>query len=365
MNLKTRGPRGMRILGVVAVSMLALLLAACGGDSDTPDLTNSSAATKLAPASTTMPVDGLSGSVAVAGSSTVFPISEAMGEEFSKLHSDVRVNVASTGTGAGFRAICAGETQVSDASRPVKQSELDSCAESNIELIEVPVAFDALSVVVNPDNDWASCLSVEELAGIFGPDAHGAVTNWDQVRSEFPDSNLRLYGPTTASGTFDYFTAAIVGEEGSHRGDLDLATEEDPLIAQGVNGTRGGIGYFGLAYYLQYSELVKGLQIENPSTGECVEPSTASVENGSYQPLARPVFIYVTAHLLDQRPELVAFVEYFLANAPTIVPEVGYVALPSEVYSWALDRVRSRTTGSVFNQVEPGTPITEALSRIQ
>ena len=352
MYVKAKGPRIIAILGAMAVSVLALLLAGCGSGEDRNG----------APIS---PGDDLSGSIAVAGSSTVFPISEAIGEEFSKANRGVRVNVASTGTGAGFRAICAGDTQISDASRPVKQSELDSCADNDIELVEVPVAFDALSVVVNPDNDWASCLSVEELAGIFGPEAQGVVTNWNHVRSGFPESKLRLYGPSTASGTFDYFTAAVIGEEGAHRGDLDLDTEEDPLIARGVNGSQGGLGYFGLAYFAQYRELVKGVAIENPNTGECVEPSSTNVENGSYQPLARPIFIYVRADLLDSQPELAAFVDFFLDNAPAIVPEVGYVPLPASVYDWARERISARTTGSVFNQVEPGKSITDTLSGVQ
>ena len=190
--------------------------------------------------------------IAVAGSSTVFPISEAVAEEFSIANKNVRVNVASTGTGSGGRAMCAGEVQVWDASRPAKDSELEACADNGIEVIELPVAFDALSVVVSPENDWAQCLTVDELKTIFGPEAHGNITNWNQVRSGFPDQGLRIYGPTPSSGTFDYFTEAIMGESGAHRGDLDLATEEDPLIASGVNGARGGVGYFGLAYLEQY-----------------------------------------------------------------------------------------------------------------
>ena len=336
-----------RILTLYILPLVLLVLVACGDDA------------------TSVPVAGLSGEVAIAGSSTVFPISEAMAEEFSKLHDNVRVNVASTGTGAGFRAVCAGETQVSDASRPVKQKEIDSCAEQGIGLIEIPVAFDALSVVVNPDNTWAECLTVEQLAFIFGPEAQGVINNWNQVDPNFPDTSLRLYSPTTSSGTFDYFTAAVVGEEGAHRGDLDLATEDDPLIAQGVNGTRGGIGYFGLSYFLQYSDLVKGVAIQNPSTGQCVFPSSQAVEAGSYQPLARPIFIYVREDLLSQQPELQAFVEFYLQNATQLVPEVGYVPLPQEAYDWGMDRLRDGVTGSVFNAIEPGTPLNEALGRIQ
>ena len=344
----------LRILGLSAVLLLVVLLAACGGDPTATSAlaTNTSSAT-------------LSGTIAIAGSSTVFPISEAIAEEFKKENPGVRPNVASTGTGAGFRAICAGDTQVSNASRPVKQKEIDSCAENDIELIEIPVAFDALSVVVNPENDWAGCLSVEDLATIFEPEAHGVIDNWSQVNPDFPEVRMRLYGPTTTSGTFDYFTEAIMEEVGAHRGDMDLATEEDPLIAQGVNGTRGGIGYFGLAYLALYSDLVNAVAVMNPQTGQCVEPSSEAVESGSYQPLARPIFIYVRADLLDERPEVEAFVKFYLEEATKLVPEVGYVALPQEAYTWSLGRVRSRTTGSVFKDVAPGTPLGEVLGRLQ
>ena len=312
-----------------------------------------------------MTMPDLSGEVAVTGSSTVFPISEAMAVEFKSVQPDVRVNVASTGTGAGGRAMCAGEIDVWNASRPSKQSELDTCAENGIDVIEIPVAFDALSVVVSPGNDWADCLTVEHLETIFGPDAQGVITNWNQVDSSFPDENLRMYGPTTASGTFDYFTEAIMDEGGAHRGDMDLATEEDPLIAQGVNGSPGGIGYFGLAYYAQYRELVKGVHIENPATGECVEPSAATVEAGTYLPLARPVFIYVRGDMLDERPEVEEFVRFYIDQAPALVTAVGYVPLPAEVYEWALDRLDNRTTGSLFKDVPAGTHIEDVLERTQ
>ena len=350
----------LRLLLVMVGAGMLLALTACGGTEPTPTSTSTPAGQQSTPTATTP----ISGNVAVAGSSTVFPISEAIAEEFSRKYPGVRVNVASTGTGAGGRAICAGETEVWDASRPSKQSELDKCAAAGIELIEIPVAFDALSVVVNPNNTWAQCLTVKELATIFGPEAQGTITNWNQVRAGFPDVNLRLYGPTTASGTFDYFTEAVMGESGAHRGDMDLATEDDPLIAQGVNGTRGGMGYFGLAYYSQYGDLVKGVEVENPS-GECVEPSTASVEAGTYLPLARPIFIYVRADILDQRPELEAFIEFYLENAPQLVAEVGYVSLPREVYAWGLERLQNRTTGSVFKDVAAGTPINEVMERVR
>ena len=355
---KSGGFRVVPAALIFIVLTLGLLAVACGDDEEPT----------TAPAPTATSGDTMmtySGEVAVSGSSTVFPISEAMQVEFKAVQPDVKVNVGSTGTGAGGKAMCAGEIEIWDASRPSKQSELDTCAEAGIEVIEIPVAFDALSVVVNPDNDWVECLSVEELATIFGPEAQGTVTNWNQVDSSFPDVNLRLYGPTPASGTLDYFTEAIMDEGGAHRGDMDLAMEDDPLIAQGVNGARGGIGYFGLAYYAQYKELVKGVEVVNPSTGECVAPSAESVEAGSYLPLARPTFIYVRADTLDERPEVEAFVKFYLEQAPSLVTEVGYVPLPAEVYAWGLNRLENRITGSVFKDVAAGTPINEVLERTQ
>ena len=331
------------LVGALAVSLLAFALACGGGEG-----------------STSQPP----GQIAVAGSSTVFPISEAVAEEFSIANPDVRVNVASTGTGAGGRAMCAGEIQVWNASRPAKDSELETCAENGIEVIELPVAFDALSVVVSPENDWAQCLTVDELETIFGPDSQGTVMNWNQVRDGFPDQGLRIYGPTTASGTFDYFTEAIMGESGAHRGDLDLATEEDPLIASGVNGARGGIGYFGLAYLEQYHELVRPVEVVNPGIGECVAPSSASVANGRYMPLARPILIYVNLAQMLERPEVQAFVDFYLEQATALVGEVGYVALPDSAYEWGKNRVADRTTGSVFNTIAAGTPLSEALEKV-
>ena len=341
------------IVLAMAVMVGVVAVAACGGSDDDGD-TPASAATAL------------SGTIAIAGSSTVFPISEAVAEEFSKANPGLRVNVASTGTGSGGRAMCQeGTIEVWDASRPAKQEkEVDVCAENGIELIELPVAFDALSVVVSPDNDWTPCLTVEQLKTIFGPDSEGKVTNWNQVDPSFPDQRLRIYGPTTSSGTFDYFTEAIMGESGAHRGDLDLATEEDPLIANGVNGTPGGIGYFGLAYLEQYRSMVTAVSVENPDTGECVAPGAATVENGQYAPLARPIFIYVNKGAMESRPEVRAFVDFYLNEAPSLVTEVGYVPLPAWVYDWGREKVENGVTGSIFNTIEAGTPISEALERV-
>ena len=338
--------RASHIVVMLAAMVGVVVVAACGGGDASSRISK--------------------GPIAVVGSSTVFPISEAVAEEFSKANRGVRVNVASTGTGAGGRAMCQkGTVEVWNASRPAKQDkEVDVCAQNGIGIIELPVAFDALSVIVSPDNDWAPCLTVAQLKTIFGPESQGKITNWNQVDPSFPDQRLRIYGPTAASGTFDYFTEAIMGESGAHRGDLDLATEEDPLIANGVNGTPGGIGYFGLAYLEQYKSLVKPVAVENPRTGECVEPGAATVENGTYLPLARAIFIYVNKESMDSRPEVRRFVDFYLDEAPNLVTEVGYVPLPASIYEWAKERVANGKTGSVFNTIEAGIPISEALERV-
>ena len=344
------------IVLAMAVMVGVVAVAACGGSDDDGETTAPAAGTAV-------PSTSALGTIAVAGSSTVFPISEAVAEEFSKANPGLRVNVASTGTGAGGRAMCQeGTIEVWDASRPAKQeSEIDVCTGNGIEVIELPVAFDALSVVVSPENDWTPCLTVEQLKTIFGPDSEGKVTNWNQVDPSFPDQRLRIYGPTTSSGTFDYFTEAVMGESGAQRGDLDLATEEDPLIAIGVNGGAGGIGYFGLAYLEQYRSLVNAVSVENPDTGECVEPGSATVEDGQYAPLARPIFIYVNKGEMESRPEVRAFVDFYLDEAPNLVTEVGYVPLPASVYEWGKNRVANGVTGSIFNTIEAGTPISEVL----
>ena len=357
-------PLGRVLYVVLTMAVMAgvVALAACGGSGDGGD---SSPQVTDAPSAPSAPDGNLSGTIAVAGSSTVFPISEAVAEEFSRANPGIRVNVASTGTGAGGRALCEeGTIEVWSASRPAKESELETCAGNDTEVIELPVAFDAVSVIVSPENDWAPCLTVDQLKTIFGPDSEDVVDNWNQVDPGFPDQRLRIYGPTTSSGTFDYFTEAIMGEGGAHRGDLDLATEEDPLIANGVNGTPGGIGYFGLAYLEQYRSLVQPVSVVNPATGECVAPGASTVESGEYLPLARPVFIYVDKEAMESRSEVRAFVDFYLDEAPALVTDVGYVPLPAEAYDWARGRVENGEAGSIFNTIEAGTPISEALERV-
>lgn len=290
------------------------------------------------------------GLINIDGSSTVFPISEAMAEEFQLANPGTRVTVGVSGTGGGFEKFCAGETDISNASRPIKTEEMELCQQAGVEYIELPVAYDAVSVVVNPQNDWVECLTTEELQAIWQPDAQGTISSWNQVRADFPDQPLTLYGPGTDSGTFDYFTDAINGEEGASRGDY-TASEDDNVIVQGVANDTGGLGYFGLAYYEENQDRLRLVSVDDgdPGNGDgCVPASVATVEDSTYQPLARPIFIYVKQDALS-RPEVQNFVNYHMDPANgELVSEVGYVPLGDSVYQAAQNRLENQTTGSVF-----------------
>ncbi len=358
----------------VTLPAVGALLAACGGGAATPTptpATSGQAATPTpataapmptpttAPAST--PVAELRGTIAIDGSSTVFPISEAVAEEFQRKHPNVRVTVGISGTGGGFKKFCNKEIDISDASRPIKDSELEACQKSGREFIELPVAFDGLAVVVNPQNDWVDHLTVEELNLIWKPESQGVITRWNQVRPEWPDVPLALYGPGTDSGTFDYFTEAINGKSGASRGDY-TASEDDNVLVQGVAGDRGALGYFGLAYALENANRVKIVPIVNPKTGQPVVPDLETVKTGQYSPLSRPLFIYVAADQID-RPEVEAFVEFYLENAAELAEEVGYIPLPDQAYQLVMQRFQQRKTGSVFKGVEVGVSLEDVLAR--
>ena len=283
---------------------------------------------------------GLEGEIAVDGSSTVFPITEAMAEEFGILTDrDVRVTVGVSGTGGGFKRFCAGETDISDASRPIKDSEVELCAEAGIDFIEVPVAFDGLTVVINPDNDWVDYLTVDELNHIFRPDDYAV--SWAEVRDGFPDLEIALYAPGADSGTFDYFTEAINGDGGVHRSDNTTFSEDDNVLVQGVSSDRGGIGYFGFSYYANNADALKAVPVVNDA-GDAITPSNQTINDGTYNPLSRPLFIYVSVASLE-RDEVAAFVEYFLTDGVWLVdtPEVGYVQLPEAIYVAALTASRT------------------------
>ncbi len=285
------------------------------------------AAADATPASTTTPAPTaakLSGSVKVDGSSTVFPISEAAAELFSKdgVGKDVKVTVGESGTGGGFKKFCAGETDISNASRPISESEKKACADKGIQYREFLVANDGLSLVVNPQNNWASCMTTADLKKIW--DAGSKITNWKDVNELYPNTPLKLFGAGTASGTFDFFSEAINGKAKQHRSDYN-ATEDDNVTVVGVAGSLGGLGYFGLSYALENATKVKLMAIDNGS-GKCVLPSSTTVQDGTYKPLGRPLFMYVAASAL-KRPEVLGFVEYFLENLDPLAKRTLFIPL--------------------------------------
>lgn len=286
--------------------------------------------------------------VKVDGSSTVFPISEAVAEEFQKdMRGKYRVTVGVSGTGGGMKKFCRGETDISNASRPIKPSEREVCKENGIKFIELPVALDALTVMVNPENDWAQCMTVEELRTVWEPEAQGKITNWNQIRSSFPDRSLALYGAGTDSGTYDYFVEAIMHGEGS-RGDFQ-ASEDDNILVQGIANNANALGFFGLAYYEENKNKLKALDIKNPETGECVEATVANAKDGSYLPLARPLFVYVNEDSAGKK-HVQKFINYHMdpERASELVREVGYVPLPKQAYMMALDVFEKRQLGTAF-----------------
>jgi phosphate transport system substrate-binding protein len=333
-----------RLAYFAAVSALVLGVTSCGGNqtSTTPTAPQADSASQAA---NTAANSNVSGKVLVDGSSTVFPVSEAMAEEFQKANPNVRVTVGLSGTGGGFKKFCNNETDITGASRPIKPSEVELCKKNGIEYVELPIAFDGLSVVVNPKNDFVECLTVQELKTIWEPAAQGKITNWNQIRPSFPDRRLGLYGAGTDSGTYDYFTAAIVGEEGESRGDY-TASEDDNTIVQGVASDQNALGFFGYAYYAENENKLKLVGIDNGQG--CVEPSPETISNGTYQPLSRPEFIYVKKSAAA-RPEVQAFVNFYTSlENRQLVEQVGYVPLPDTTAEAVQARFEKGTTGSVF-----------------
>lgn len=286
--------------------------------------------------------------VLIDGSSTVYPISEALGEEFQKA-SGTRVTVGLSGTGGGFKKLCRGETDISGASRPIKAEEVELCKANGVEFIELPVALDALAVIVNPGNSFVDCLTVAELKTIWAPEAQGKVSTWNQVRASFPAEPIKLFGAGTDSGTFDYFTKAINGEEGASRGDY-TATEDDNVTVTGVGGDNGSLGYLGLAYLTENAGKVKAVPIRQ-ANGACIAPSVQAARDASYQPLSRPLFFYVNKKYADERPHVRDFIKFAFSPAESekLVAEVGYVPLPTQAYSLALTKFDARKTGSYFD----------------
>jgi phosphate transport system substrate-binding protein len=288
--------------------------------------------------------------IKIDGSSTVFPISEALAEEFQiQKRGKVRVTVGVSGTGGGFKKFCRGETDMSNASRPISKEEMEICRKAGIKYVELPIAFDALTVVVNPKNTWVKTMTIADLRKMWEPAAQGRVTTWKQVRSEYPAEKLMLFGPGADSGTFDYFTEAVNGKAKSSRGDY-TASEDDNTLVQGVENNKSAIGYFGYAYYAAHKDKMRAVAIDGGKGP--VSPSVDNVINGTYSPLSRPLFVYVKESAMD-RPEIKEFVQFVMNNGADLVSEVGYVPLPKNAYSMALKHYNDRKLGSVFG----GTPM--------
>ncbi|ELR69923.1 Phosphate ABC transporter [Fulvivirga imtechensis AK7] len=307
----------------LALLATSIIIASCGSK----DSTSERDTTKI------------KGEVKIDGSSTVYPITEAIAEEFRSEQPNVRVTVGVSGTGGGFKKFSRGETDINDASRPIKDKEAEACRQNNINYVELTVAYDGLAIVINPKNDWVDHFTVEELKKIWEPAAQETITKWSQIRPEWPDEEFSLYGPGVASGTYDYFTEAVVGESGSSRGDY-TASEDDNVLVQGIIGDKNAIGFFGLAYYEENQNSLKLIPVKNE--GEPVLPTLETVKSGEYSPLSRPIFIYVSDVAL-KRPAVEAFVNFYLANAAELVQDVGYIPLPKEEYQKEISEFESFT----------------------
>jgi phosphate transport system substrate-binding protein len=285
--------------------------------------------------------------VAIDGSSTVFPISEAYAEEFQK-ETGVRVTVGLSGTGGGFKKFCRGETDISGASRPIRDIEMQLCEENGIEYIELPIAMDGLANIIHPDNSWAECVAVGDLKKMWEPEAQGKISNWKQVNDGYPDAPLRLFGAGVDSGTYDYYTFAIVGEEHSSRGDF-TATEDDNVTVQGVSTDKNALGFLGLAYFEENQDKLKVVAIKQED-GSCVAPTPETVRDGTYQPLSRPLFMYVNKQYLDEKEHVQKYVDFMMTadNGIPLVREVGYIPLPEDAFVLGKNKVAARKTGTFF-----------------
>jgi len=338
---------------IAPMAALAFTVAACGGGSS-----SSSSSPGGAPATgNTM--------VSLDGSSTVFPISEAVAEEFQKVNKNTRVTVGISGTGGGFQKFCRAEIDISDASRPISATEVEACKKSGVEYIELPIAYDGIAITVSPKATWADKITVAELKTIWAPEAQGKVKKWNQVRPGWPDREIHLFGAGVDSGTFDYFTEAINGKAKASRGDF-TSSEDDNVLVQGISNDELALGFLPFAYYEENSSRLKVVPVddEKPENGAGpILPGPDTIRTGTYQPLSRPVFIYVSTKAA-QRPEVQKFVEFYMANAEKLVREVNYVGLGDAAYTMVGDRFAKRKTGSVFSGVNTvGVTIDQLLSK--
>ncbi len=297
---------------LVFILSVAFVLGACGNKKEKQEGT-----------------EELSGTISIDGSSTVFPITEAIAEEFRAVQPEVNVTIGVSGTGGGFKKFSRGETNLSNASRPIKDKEIEACNENNVKYLELEVAYDGLAVLVHPENTWVDSFTVEELKMIWEPSAQGKITKWNQIRPEWPNEEIHLFGPGVASGTYDYFTEAIVGESGSSRGDF-TASEDDHVLVQGIAGDKYSLGFFGLAYYAENKDKLTLVGVHNGE--KVVKPSLETVKDGSYKPLSRPLYVYVNSTSI-KHPEVIEFVNFYIDNAGDLAEDVGYIPLPSELYA--------------------------------
>lgn len=286
----------------------------------------------------------LQGNVSLSGSSTVYPISEAAASRFQKQYPNVSVTVGLSGTGGGFKSFTQGTTDISNASRPIKQDEFEAAKAAGVSFVEVPIAYDGLTIVVHPNNDWVDQLTIDELKKIFTADA--GIKTWDQVREGWPNRQIQIFAPGTDSGTFDYFNEVVAGEDGELRSDMSTS-EDDNVLVTGVSGSPDAIGFFGVAYYEENRSKLKAVPIVNPETGEAVLPSAETIESGEYAPFSRPLFIYVNVDSL-RRPEVKRFTQFYVENAPTIAAETGYVSLPADIYDQASRNLQQRNAGTHY-----------------
>jgi phosphate transport system substrate-binding protein len=304
--------------------------------------------------------------ITVDGSSTVYPVAEAVAEEFQRANPGSRVTVGISGTGGGFQKFCRGEIHIADASRPISASESQACAAAGVQFVELPVAYDGLAVVVNPKNTWASSMTVAELKKLWEPAAQGKIKRWNQVRAGWPDREIHLFGAGVDSGTFDYFTEAIVGKVDDSRGDY-TSSEDDNVIVQGVAGDELALGYFGFAYYQENKDKLKLVAVDDgdeTNGAGAIAPSLETVTNGTYRPLSRPIFIYPSVKGL-QLPEVQSFVDFFLTKGVPLAQEVGYIPLAASEYDLVRKRFSARTLGSMYSAGDGGTEVTlqQRLSR--
>jgi phosphate transport system substrate-binding protein len=305
------------------------------------------------------------GLIKIDGSSTVYPISEAVAEEFQNKNQNIRVTVGVSGTGGGFQKFCAGETDISNASRPIKTVEAETCAKAGIAYTELPIAYDGLAVLVNPKNTWVDHFTVAELKKIWAPEAQNKVMKWSDVRAGWPDRELHLFGPGVDSGTYDYFTEAIVGKEGASRGDF-TASEDDNVLVQGVSTDEAALGFFGYEYYDQNKAKLKLIAVEDGKDDNGkgpIMPSPETVRDTTYQPLSRPLFIYVS-HKGLERPEVKAYVDYYLKEGPWLMDQVGAIQLGDKGYELVRARFAKRVTGSLFaGGSQVGVTLEQLLTR--